>query len=98
MLRFHVDLSDVKSWAEFVAAFNKGFIKPVGGEGWEGNLDALNDYLWWPSETPYRLVIDGWEKCRRAVNEHKSFDGRPVLDVVMEIFRDNPQAEVAIDY
>jgi Barstar (barnase inhibitor) len=90
-----VDVSGASSWADFIAAFNKGFVHPVGGE-WSGNLDALNDYLWWPDEHPYRLVIRGWAACAFAVNRHRTRDGRPVLDVVAEVFRENPQAEVVL--
>ncbi len=90
-----VDLSAVSAWEDFIAAFNSGFISKIGGE-WNGNLDAFNDYLWWPDEHPYRLVIRGWKTCTQAVNRHKTWDGRPVLDVVSEIFRVNPQAEVVL--
>jgi hypothetical protein len=83
----------VSSWAEFTAAFNEGFVRPVGGE-WDGNLDAFNDYLWWPDEHPYRIVVRGWAACAPAVNQHKTWDGRSVMEVVAEIFRDNPQAVV----
>jgi hypothetical protein len=93
MGEYVVDLSAAKSFADFIAAFNEGLIRHVGGE-WNGNLDAFNDYLWWPDEHPYRLVIRGWQTCAPAVNEHKTWDGRPILDVIADIFRDNPQAEV----
>lgn len=93
MREYIVDVSGASSWADFIAAFNEGFIRPVGGE-WSGNLDSLNDYLWWPAEHPYRLVVRGWQTCSPAVNRHNTWDGRPVLDVVDEILRGNPQAEV----
>jgi hypothetical protein len=83
------------SWADFGTAFNEGFVRPVGGE-WNGNLDAFNDYLWWPDEHPYRLVVRGWQACAEAVNRHKTRDRRPVLEVVTEILRDNPQAQVVL--
>jgi hypothetical protein len=91
-----VDLSHAASWADFIAAFNEGFVRPVGGGRWDGNLDAFNDYLWWPDEHPYRLVVRGWQSCAAAVNRHKTWDGRPVLEVIAEIFRENPQAEVIL--
>jgi hypothetical protein len=91
-----VDVSAATSWADFIAAFNEGFIGPVGGGEWNGNLDAFNDYLWWPDEHPYRLVVRGWHACAPPVNRHKTWDQRPVLDVITEIFRDNPQAEVIL--
>jgi hypothetical protein len=90
-----VDLSAVASWADFIAAFNEGFVRPVGGE-WNGNLDAFHDYLSWPDEHPYRLVIRGWQACAPAVNQHKSWDQRPILDVIAEILQENPQVQVIL--
>ena len=87
MKHYVVDLSAVTSWTDFIAAFNEGFVEQVGGSGWNGNLDAFDDYLWWPDEHPYNLVIRGWTACANAVNQHKAPDGQPVLDVVAEIFR-----------
>jgi hypothetical protein len=93
MREYIVDLSSVTSYQDFIAAFNEGFIRPVGGE-WHGNLDAFNDYLWWPEEHPYRLVLRGWQACAPAVNQHQTWDHRHVREVLVDIFRDNPQAEV----
>ncbi len=93
MKEYVVDLTAVTSWPDFIAAFNEGFVRPVGGE-WHGNLDAFNDYLSWPDEDQYRLVIRGWQACAAQVNRQPTCDQRPVLDVISEIFRDNPQAEV----
>jgi hypothetical protein len=90
-----VDVSSAASWADFIAAFNEGFVRRVGGE-WDGSQDAFNDYLWWPDEHPYRLTVRGWQVCAPAVNRHRAWDHRPVLDVITEIFRDNPQAEVVL--
>ncbi len=95
MKEYVVDVSAAASWADFIAAFNEGFVRPVGGE-WKGNLDALNDYLWWPDEHPYRLVIRGWQACAPAVNQYKIWDQRPILEVIAEIFQDNPQAKVIL--
>jgi Barstar (barnase inhibitor) len=89
-----VDLSAVTSWADFIAAFNEGFVQPVGGD-WNGNLDAFNDYLWW-DRPPYRLVIRGWKPCADALHQSRTWDQRPVLEVIVEIFRDNPQVEVIL--
>lgn len=96
MREYVVDLSDVKSWSDFVAAFNRDFIHPVGNAEWNGNLDAFNDFLWWPDEHPYRLVVRGWSACLPAVNKHKTWDNRPVLEVVAEVFQSNPQTEVLL--
>lgn len=94
MREYVVDVSAATSWADFIAAFNEGFVRPVGGE-WQGNLDAFNDYLWWPEAHPYRLVIRGWEACAPAINQYKIGD-RSVLEVIAEIFQDNPQAELIL--
>ena len=96
MKHYVVDLSAVTSWTDFIAAFNEGFVEQVGGSGWNGNLDAFNDYLWWPDEHPYNLVIRGWTACANAVNQHKAPDGQPVLDVVAEIFGHNPQTQLVL--
>lgn len=93
MREYIVDISAAESWADFIAAFNEGFIRTFGGE-WNGNLDAFNDYLYWPDEHPYRVVIHGWHERASAINRHLAPDGRPVLDVVAEIFRENPQVEI----
>ena len=95
MREYVVDLSGATSWADFVAAFNDGFVRPVGGE-WKGSLDAFHDYLAWPEEDRYRLIVRGWHACAAAVNAHQTWDGRPVLEVVAEIFRDNPHVDVIL--
>jgi hypothetical protein len=93
---YTVDVSAAASWEEFIAAFNEGFISHVGGS-WNGNLDAFHDYLWWPEEHPYRLVVRGWHHCHPVVNRrHRTWDDKPILDVIEEIFRDNPQAQVVL--
>lgn len=95
MKEYIVDVSAVTSWAEFIAAFNKGFVAQVSGE-WKGSLDAFNDYLGWPQEHPYRLVIRGWQACAVHLSQHKAPDQRPILDVIAEILRENPQAQVIL--
>jgi hypothetical protein len=93
---YDVDVSAATSWADFIDAFIEGFIRPVCGSQWNGNLDAFNDYLSWPDERPYRLVVRGCQACAPAVNRHKTWNERPVLEVIAEIFRDNPHAEVVL--
>ena len=95
MPEYVVDVTTATSWADFIAAFNEGFIRHVGGD-WNGNLDAFHDYLSWPDQHPYRLNIRGWARCAPDVNQHAAPDGRPVLEVISEIFRDNPQAQVVL--
>jgi hypothetical protein len=94
MSEYVVDLSAVVSWEDFIAAFNDGLIRPAGGS-WNGNLNAFNDYLWWPEPHPYRLVIRGWQRAAPLVNQHLTWDNRPVLDVIEEILQDNPHVQVA---
>jgi hypothetical protein len=49
--------------AAFVSAFNRGLIQQAGGH-WSGNnWDAFNDYLSWPVEEAYALVLEGWADC-----------------------------------
>jgi len=92
VLTYSVDLSDVFNWEEFIAAFNVGFVRCVNGD-WGGNLDAFHDYLSWPEECPYRLVLRGWEQCFEAVNTLWHHTGRPILELVQEVFHDNPQIQ-----
>ena len=64
MKRFTIDCSQVKSFEDFVHATNSGFIERVNGL-WNGNLDALNDYLKWPEDEEYELELLGAENCAR---------------------------------
>jgi RNAse (barnase) inhibitor barstar len=93
MQEYVVDLTNVNSWSDFIAAFNNDFVRGFGDE-WNSNLDAFNDYLWRPEQHPYRLVLRGWQSCVSALDQKKTRDGRTVLEVVDEIFRSNPQIEV----
>ncbi len=68
LIEFRVSLVGVKSFDDFVGAFNVGFIHLVGGD-WNGNLDALNDYLFWPVVKPYRLIVSGWSGCVEMLGE-----------------------------
>ena len=66
MNEYVVDLSRVASFSDAIAAFNAGLIESGGGH-WNGNLDAFNDYLSWPAEGRYRLVLRGADQGRRAL-------------------------------
>jgi|CXWL01.1.fsa_nt_gi hypothetical protein len=59
MTKYTVDCRGVRDFAGFVAAMNDGLVKRFGGD-WNGNLDALNDYLSWPKE-PYLLEMENSE-------------------------------------
>src|SRR5687768_4709400 len=89
MTEYAVDLTGVMTRDGFIAAFNDGFIRECGGQ-WNGNLDAFNDYLFWPCyEKPdgfrYRLTIVGWPACASALRNELTWDGRLFTDVVMEL-------------
>jgi len=62
MRRYTVDGRGVRSFDDFVAAMNAGFIRPAGGL-WNGNLDAFNDYLSWPDDVEYELELLGAGNC-----------------------------------
>jgi hypothetical protein len=64
--QFVIDCRGVRSFCDFVAATNAGFMEHVGGK-WNGNLDALNDYLAWPVEEKYELKIADSGQCARAL-------------------------------
>ena len=66
MTEYVVDGSGVRDFAGFVEQCNAAFIREVGGE-WNGNLDAFNDYLSWPTPSPYRLVLLHAEAIREAL-------------------------------
>jgi hypothetical protein len=96
MKQYVVDVSAAQSWSDFIKAFNDGFIRVIGGGEWNGNLDAFNDYLYWPDEHPYELVLRGWKECAHLLQERRSGNGRPVLEGIEEIFRANEQARIVI--
>lgn len=86
---FVVELGAASTFEEFVAAFNAGFCRHVGGH-WHGrSWNAFHDYLSWPEEGRYRLVLRGWKKCRGL----RGADRR----MVREILADNPHVEVVFD-
>jgi hypothetical protein len=94
MREYIVDLTSAASWEDVIEAFNKRLIRPVGGQ-WDGNLDAFNDYLSWPEEANYRLVIRGWSRCAPLINLQRG--GSPVMEIVAEILRDNTQVVLVMD-
>lgn len=87
MKEFIIDLSSGKSFEDFVAAFNDGLCRQVGGR-WEGrSWDAFHDYLSWPEEQSYRLTFRGWGSCTALDRKDR--------DMIQEILRDNPHVQVA---
>lgn len=94
MTEYPINLANVRSFADFVAAFNAGMIHSVGGH-WNGNLDAFNDYLSWPLDAPYRLVLLDWDRCANVLDQTPAPGGGSMLQVIREIFADNPHVTVA---
>jgi hypothetical protein len=92
MQEFVVDVTHVATFEALISAFNEGFCRHLGGD-WQGNLDAFNDYLYWPDEDQYRLVLLGWAQCRASLSEERTWDGKCLPDVLEEIIRDNRQVE-----
>jgi len=85
MREFIVDLAAAETREEFVAAFNAGFCVHVDGS-WRGkSWDALHDYLSWPKEERYRLVLRGWRACRCLEPKEKK--------MVADILADNPHVD-----
>lgn len=90
MLRtYEIDCREVRTYDDFVAVFNRAFIETLGGR-WDGNLDAFNDYLSWPEEVPYRLVIVGSDRCAQVLN-YKASDShqKELWPLLQDILVDN---------
>jgi hypothetical protein len=92
MPEYNVNLSDVGSNEELVAAFNASLFK-YGGGCWQTlNLDAFNDYLDW-LEPKYRLTLTGWNDCNVLDTIHGP-SRRSLRDVMLEIFADHPDIDL----
>ncbi|MEH0168493.1 barstar family protein [Roseateles microcysteis] len=82
---FIVELGGIEDIAAFASAFNSSFIRLAGGE-WNGrSWDAFNDYLSWPDEDEFRLVLRGWKSCQALAETDR--------EIFEEIIRDNPHVE-----
>ena len=90
MREYVVHTGAVASLDDLIASFNDGLFRHAGGEWRGGNLDAFHDLLSWPEETRYRLVLSGWPSCRASLAEDRTWDGRPLVDVLEEIIRQSP--------
>jgi hypothetical protein len=90
---FTIDGRQVQDFDDFVEAVNVGLVRAAGGE-WNGNLDAFNDYLAWPSEDAYELVLLGASHCAAKLAENaRGGDSGPnesLFDAIVGIVRDNP--------
>jgi hypothetical protein len=86
---YEIDCRQVESFEDLIAAFNSGLIEHVGGK-WNGNLDALNDYLSWPEPCPCVLVILGREQCVRMLNfKANERHGKNIWPLIEEILASN---------
>ena len=94
MTEYRINLAGIRSFADFVAAFNRGIIESVGGH-WNGNLDAFHDYLSWPEDEAYRLVLVDWDRSAQVLQQTEAPDHRSMLEVIREIFADNPHVTVS---
>jgi hypothetical protein len=86
MREYVVDLTNASTFEDFVVAFNEGFCRHCGSH-WHGHSwDAFHDYLSWPEEERFRLVLKGWGRCRGLRGEDRK--------MVREILADNRHVEV----
>jgi hypothetical protein len=85
MKEFIVDLVEVNDMKEFISAFNAGVFNQLDGN-WNGSWDAFNDYLSWPEEERYHLLLKGWRSCH-ALTESE-------LAIFIGLLSDNDQVEV----
>jgi len=93
VIEYCINVSNVTTYEEFVAAFNTGMIDSLGGH-WHGDLNAFNDYLSWPSE-PYRITFQGWALCKERLASARICN-MPIIQTIQDIFTENP--EVAIRF
>lgn len=94
MTAYRINLSRIETFQDFINAFNAGMIETVGGK-WNGNLNAFNDYLYWPEPHPYELVLIGWTHCAAVLAKLSApGGGSSMLSVIEEVLADNPQAVV----
>lgn len=83
---YRIDLRDVREMSAFVEAFNDGLIKRFGGHGHGNSWDAFNDYLSWPPEESYCLILDGWSRSGAL--------GERDLAIIEEILAANPHVSI----
>jgi hypothetical protein len=58
---FEIDGGNFDDFEGFIREFNRVFVSHIGDK-WNGNLDAFNDYLYWPT-TPYAIR---WRKSWKS--------------------------------
>lgn len=85
--QYQVQLRGVQTMDAFSAAFNEGLINKAGGN-WNGkNWSAFHDYLAWPVEQSYELVLDGWTSCSALSDRDRV--------IIEDVFADNPHVSVS---
>ena len=62
---FVIDGNNFEDFTGFIREFNRCFYAYTEG-GWNGNLDAFNDYLVWPEEK-YALIWKDSDKSRQRL-------------------------------
>lgn len=85
---YQIDLTEAKSFRDFVNACNRTFIEKVGGNWSGGSWDAFHDYLSWPEHDTYSLTILGWESTVCLSAEDRN--------VLLDIFANNPHVRVVM--
>jgi hypothetical protein len=93
MREYVVDVSSANNWEEVIASFNRGIFHSLDAV-WNGHLDAFNDYLYWPDEKPYRLIVRGWDECRTRLKSVLHWGKQPKLDVIAEILNESEDCQV----
>ncbi len=95
-----IDGDRFDTFAGFIAACNEAFIRQFGGD-WNGNLDALNDYLWWSHGSDggaeYMLVWKRSEKSRADFETERGKEGRRLFHTLVEIVRSQDHVELRLE-
>lgn len=97
MKSYTVDLREARDFDNVVAAFNAGLISQARGK-WNGNLNALHDYLSWPDEAEYQLRLLGWNADPPGLQCEYYSSGQTFRDVLLEVLADNDDVHVVCDY
>jgi hypothetical protein len=86
---FELDCSGVASYGDFIAEVNRSFIKPIDASiSWNGNLDALNDFLSWP-EGKYEVIFIKSENFKDALSNARTIEEETLYDQIIDVFLSN---------
>jgi len=83
---YRVDLRSVRDMNALVSAFNDGLIRGAGGLWHGNNWDAFYDYLSWPVDESYILLLDGWSQFPALAEQAEA--------ILVDILPANPQVFV----